>query len=94
LAERYKSLAVAWADPGGMAPAISCRIVDISAAGARLMHRPEAPLPDEFVLHTGHVKHYALVVWRMTNEVGVEFQSLTRPYRESGALRAPDNRSE
>lgn len=69
-----------------MAAAISCRILDISGTGARLSHLAEKPLPDEFVLHTGHMKHYAKVVWRKANEIGVEFEALTRPYLESGRL--------
>lgn len=82
IALRYKSLAIAWADPGGVAPAIACRIIDISGTGAKLAHNPDAQLPDEFVLHTGHVKHYAKIVWRKTNQVGVEFEKLQRPYRQ------------
>lgn len=80
VAQRYKSLAICWADPGGMSAPIACRIIDISHSGAKLSQHVHAPLPDEFFLHTGHVQHYARVVWRKKNEVGVEFEVLTRPY--------------
>lgn len=73
-----------------MEPAIVCKILDISYTGAKLIFWPENPLPDTFVLHTGYTKHYAKVVWRRKNQVGVEFETLTRPYRESGKLPGSD----
>lgn len=83
-AARLKSYAETWADPGGMDPAIPCRIIDISSTGAKLESR--APLPDDFVLHVGAAKHAAHVVWRRQSFVGVEFQKGMRSYRESGRL--------
>ncbi len=86
IASREKSYAEAWADPGGMQPAILCKIIDISFTGAKLCFWPAFPLPNDFILHTGHTKHPAHVVWREKDQVGVEFDPKTQPYRESSII--------
>ncbi len=83
---RQKSHAEAWADPGGMAPAIPCKVIDISSAGAKLAFPPGSNLPDTFILRAGNTKRSAHVVWRRKDEIGVEFQRVTQHYRESGRL--------
>ena len=54
----------------------SCRIIDISGAGARLgVLRPEA-LPDQFLLllsHDGKLYRLCSVVWRRDKAIGVQF---------------------
>lgn len=93
IASRYKAYAEVWADPGGMAPAIPCKLIDISGTGAKLFCYPgNAALPEKFVLHTGHVKHVAQIVWRDKSMVGVEFEPMIQPYHESGLL--PDTPAE
>ncbi|WP_457798374.1 PilZ domain-containing protein [Methylocystis sp. S23] len=84
-APRLKSFAEVWADPGGMEPAIPCRVIDISTTGARIDCQG-ATLPDAFVLTVGHAKHVAHVVWRRQTLVGVEFQKGARPPRDGAKL--------
>lgn len=74
IANRNKSYAESWVDPGGILPAIICKIIDISYTGAKLMFNPGVVVPDTFVLHTGASKRSANVVWRSKSEVGVEFE--------------------
>lgn len=74
IAERNKSYAEAWADPGGMNPAIICKIIDISHTGAKLAFNPNVKVPDRFILHTGFTKRPAFVVWRREAQIGVEFE--------------------
>jgi hypothetical protein len=53
-----------------------CRLVDISAGGARLEVDNPAGLPDQFVLllsRDGALHRQCAVVWRSENSVGVEF---------------------
>ena len=72
VAPRLKSYAEVWADPGGVDPAIRCRIMDISATGAKI-DTLGSELPDRFILHTGGHRHAAEVVWRRPPLVGVTF---------------------
>jgi hypothetical protein len=67
-----KSYAEAWADPGGMDPAVPCRIIDISRAGAKI--ECATTLPDDFILHVGANKHVGQVVWRRQQQLGVVFR--------------------
>lgn len=71
-AARLKAYAEAWADPGGMEPAIPCKVIDISGGGAKL--DCQATLPERFTLHVGAAKHAAHVIWRRQTQVGVEFE--------------------
>lgn len=87
---RQKSHAEAWADPGGMAPAIPCKVIDISSAGAKLSFQPGSNLPEIFNLRAGHTTRSARVVWRRKDQIGVEFLRSTRRYPESGRLPDPD----
>ena len=93
LAARQKALADAWADPGGMEPAIPCKVLDISSVGARLAIDAGVPLPNSFLLHAGGVKTQATVIWRNQRQVGVEFQKNGKRYRESGRLPEPDRKA-
>ena len=70
---RRASGARVWADPGGVAPVIDCRIVDISDAGAQIAPLRGA-LPDEFLLQheTQRTLGDAKVVWRRGDAVGVK----------------------
>jgi hypothetical protein len=89
-AARQKAFAEAWADPGGMAPAIPCKVLDISGTGAKIAYSSDDALPDVFVLHTGRTKRSAKVMWRSQNQVGVEFRRETKPYRDGTALPEPE----
>lgn len=91
VANRQKAVADAWADPGGMEPAIPCKLLDISSIGAKLAIDAGAVLPDSFVLHAGGTKTSARVIWRRQNQVGVEFEKRVKRYRESGRL--PDRKA-
>jgi hypothetical protein len=54
----------------------SCRMLDISASGARLQVEEPKKLPDHFLLvlsHTGRLYRECAVVWRSEKFVGVEF---------------------
>ncbi len=73
IASRQKSFAEVWADPGGTTLAIPCKVIDISKTGAKVSDFGEAPLPDDFVLHSAGVKYRAHVVWRRQKSIGVEF---------------------
>jgi hypothetical protein len=84
-APRMKSFAEVWADPGGMDPAVPCRIIDISTTGAKL-DCGGATVPDSFVLHAGHATHVVQVVWRRQTLIGVEFQKGARPPRDGSKL--------
>lgn len=84
LENRQKAVADAWADPGGMEPAIPCRLLDISSVGAKLGVEADVLLPDSFTLHAGGTKAAARVVWRRKNQIGVEFEKRAKRFRESG----------
>jgi hypothetical protein len=72
-APRLKAFVEGWADPGGVAPAIPCRVLDVSRSGAKVEYFG-AELPDMFILVIGGAQHPAEVVWRRQNQVGVAFR--------------------
>lgn len=82
---RLKAFAEVWADPGGMDPAIPCRVIDISRTGAKL-DCGAAALPELFVLAVGETRHVAQVVWRRQTLVGVEFQKGARLPRDGARV--------
>jgi hypothetical protein len=60
---------------GGSSPQ-NCRMLDVSAHGARLELETAATLPDKFMLllsHNGGLRRQCCVVWRSENAVGIEF---------------------
>ncbi len=63
-----------WADPGGVLPVIDCKILDISANGARVRALHGGELPDQFILkqETTNIIGKADVIWRNGNTVGVK----------------------
>jgi hypothetical protein len=65
-------------DPGELATPIFCKVLDISHGGARLMVQGASVLPDTFVMCMATSKRHARVMWRSGQEVGVEFEKLTR----------------
>jgi hypothetical protein len=81
---RQKAYAEAWADPGGVEPAIPCKVIDISMKGAKL--ECGAVLPENFTLHVGAAKYAAQAIWRRQNQVGVEFQKAVKKLRDAGRL--------
>lgn len=85
IAPRQKSFSDVWADPGGMEPAIPCRVIDISTTGAKI-DCPYGTLPDRFVLTVGNARHVAQIVWRRQTMVGVEFQKGVKPPRDDSRL--------
>jgi hypothetical protein len=67
-----------WADPGGTALPIVCRVRDVSPKGARIYVNPGIMLPESFFLKMGDEMRRVRVVWRLgdhMNFVGVTFQS-------------------
>ena len=68
----------AWADPGGILPVIDCKILDLSADGARVAEPPGVELPNLFQLQidSTRILGAAEVFWRGESQVGVRF--LTR----------------
>ena len=76
-ASRMKAFAEVWADPGGTALAIACKVLDISKTGAKLTEL-DAALPDDFVLHSAGAKYKAHVVWRRQKQLGVEFVEILK----------------
>jgi hypothetical protein len=71
---RHRILADVWVDPGGMEPAVSVMLLDVSTSGAKLACPAQAALPDRFILHEGFSRRHARVVWRRGNRVGVVFE--------------------
>jgi len=60
---------------GGSSPQ-NCRMLDVSAHGARLELETAAMLPDKFMLllsHDGGLRRECSVIWRSENAVGIEF---------------------
>ena len=61
----------------------NCRILDVSAGGARLQVSNPSGLPDHFFLllsRDGTLRRQCAVVWRSETNVGVEFvQALPKP---------------
>lgn len=90
---RQKSVADVWADPGGMEPAIPCRLLDISLIGAKLSLDAGVQLPDSFILHAGGVKTMARVIWRRQNMLGVEFEKGAMRARDGSRLPPPDRKA-
>jgi len=78
-AARQKAYSEAWADPGGVEPAIPCKVIDISHAGAKLECPPGVSLPAEFTLHVGNTKYAARVIWRRQAQIGVELEKARNP---------------
>jgi hypothetical protein len=77
--QRRKQIhAAAWADPGGILPVIDCKIIDLTAEGARVAAPPGVELPQVFQLQidSKRILGAAEVMWREQNQVGVRF--LTR----------------
>jgi hypothetical protein len=69
---------VGWIAASEGAEARECRIWDVSQHGARLGFERIHELPDYFVLllsSDGRVARRCMVVWRSSDEVGVEFMS-------------------
>ncbi|WP_363350668.1 PilZ domain-containing protein [Methylocystis echinoides] len=83
VAARLKSYVEAWADPGGVKPAIPCVVIDISTTGARIDCKAE--LPDQFILVFGQARHLAKVVWRRQTLFGVAFRKGVRRPRAGAA---------
>jgi hypothetical protein len=53
-----------------------CKLVNVSASGAKLKFAPSAPVPDLFVLllsRNGKVRRQCQVAWRQPDSVGVRF---------------------
>ncbi len=71
-APRLKAYVEGWADPGGVHPAIPCRVLDLSRTGAKV--ECNSDLPENFILVLGGVHHPAEVVWRRQNQIGVAFR--------------------
>jgi hypothetical protein len=89
-AARLKFLLDAWADPGGVAPAIPCEVIDRSTTGAKI-DCGAADLPDVFILAVGQERHVAEVVWRRQTLVGVAFRKGVRPPRAGARLPARES---
>jgi len=73
---RRPSGARVWADPGGVAPAIDCKLIDVSDQGARVAPMYGGELPDEFSLELDPTRSLgdAKVVWRQGGAVGVQLK--------------------
>jgi hypothetical protein len=59
-----------------------CRVIDISASGAKLALKEPGELPKDFVLmlaERGGPKRRCQVVWAMDDEVGVAFEPRKKP---------------
>jgi hypothetical protein len=55
---------------------VTCLIIDISAAGARLQVKNPDALPDSFTLllsHGGQLRRHCSIIWRSESAIGVEF---------------------
>jgi len=74
----------AWADPGGVAPAIDCVVLDLSEGGANVMSLSGAELPDAFELKLNMRKSmgWAKVAWRNGDSVGVRLET-SKPERRA-----------
>jgi|SRR5271163_3612048 len=69
----------AWMEIDGDGRLRRCRLVDISANGARLIVENVENTPDSFNLllsRFGRPQYRCTVVWKRSNEVGVEFLAL------------------
>lgn len=75
----------AWVEAEGDARLRRCRLIDISANGARLIVENVEDTPDSFNLllsRFGRPLYRCNVVWRRGDEVGVEF--LAAPAHQAG----------
>lgn len=68
-------------DLGDGSPSTSCEIIDISDGGARLRPLLCSPktVPEKFTLllsTCGRVRRSCAVIWRSSEELGVEFKGL------------------
>ena len=55
----------------------ACRVVDISAYGARLELKGIEAIPEQFILvlsHDGRLRRQCNVVWRSKDAIGIEFE--------------------
>jgi hypothetical protein len=88
---RRASGARVWADPGGVLPAVDCKIIDISEEGAQVAPLSGNPLPDKFLLQMEptRILGEADVVWREGARVGVRFSKRSRPKRSAAEPSAP-----
>jgi len=67
----------AWVDLGAQGAKHDCVLVDISDTGARLELAAPAAMPETFRLLLsagGEVRRECRIVWRSSNQVGVQFQ--------------------
>jgi len=61
----------------GSAELQDCRMVDVSAFGARLELKNVGLIPDKFMLvlsHDGRLRRQCAVVWRSEDSMGIEFK--------------------
>lgn len=75
----------AWMEIDNDARLCRCRLVDISANGARLFVENIDDVPDSFTLllsRFGRPAYHCNVVWRLGSEVGVQF--VVAPVDEAG----------
>jgi len=56
---------------------ITCRVRNLSPAGACLEVQSQIGIPDDFVLtiETDHLKEPCHVIWRTATRIGVEFRA-------------------
>ena len=60
----------------GSADLQDCRMIDVSAFGARLELKKGGSIPDQFMLllsHDGKLSRQCSVVWRSENAIGIKF---------------------
>lgn len=86
VAPRQKIFVEAWADPGGTAAPVLCKVLDISQTGAKIAE-PSENLPNSFSLRIGSITHVAKVIWRNQRELGVEFKTPTGGMRAGQGMR-------
>ncbi|MGO9742725.1 MAG: hypothetical protein ACLPN5_14685 [Roseiarcus sp.] len=74
---RRSSSARVWADPGGVVPAIDCKLVDVSDRGAKVAPMHGRELPEQFSLELEPTRSLgeAKVVWREGSVVGVQLKN-------------------
>jgi len=61
----------------GSADLTDCRMVDVSAFGARLELKDVEAIPDQFTLvlsHDERLRRQCKVVWRSKDAIGIEFE--------------------
>ncbi len=72
-AERKKSFADIWIDPGDLAAPVYCKVLDVSRDGARLTIPGEINLPAIFSIRMGSSRYEAKVIWKSGRDIGAEF---------------------